>query len=76
MLNSYTLASSRIKIKSLYLTINRRKNLCIPYKAKKKKKIIKKSQKHSFLTQNAQFSTGMHMNQEIWKWLIQKLSKT
>ena len=36
MLNSYAFASSRIKIKSLDSTINKRKNLCIPYTARKK----------------------------------------
>ena len=49
MLNSYTFASSRIKIKNLYSTVNRRKNLCIPYKARKNNIFIKKSQKYSFL---------------------------
>ena len=37
MLNSYTFASFRIKIKSFYSIINNRKNLCIPYTARKKK---------------------------------------
>ena len=51
MLNSYTFASSRIKIKSLDSTIDKRKHLCIPYTARKKNDIfIKKSQKYSFLT--------------------------
>ena len=49
MLNSYTLALPRIKIKSLDSATNKRKkNLCIPYTAREK--IIKKSQKYSFLT--------------------------
>ena len=34
MLNSYTFASFRIKIKSLHVIINKRKNLCIPYTAR------------------------------------------
>ena len=35
MLNSYAFASSRIKIKSLDSTIDKRKHLCIPYTARK-----------------------------------------
>ena len=31
MLNSYTFVLSRIKMKSIFLTINKRKNLCIVY---------------------------------------------
>ena len=50
MLNSYAFASSRIKIKSLNSTINKRKNLCILNTARKKDIFIKKSQKYSFLT--------------------------
>ena len=72
MVNSYTFASSRIKLKSLDPVINKRKKFCIPYTARKNNIFIKKSQKKSFLTLNAQFSTGMHMNQEISKWEIQK----
>ena len=49
MLKSYAFASSRIKIKSLDSTINKRKNLCIPYTARKNDIFIKKSQKLSFL---------------------------
>ena len=36
MLNSYTFVLSRIKIKSVFPTINKSKNLCIPYTARKK----------------------------------------
>ena len=64
MLSSYTFASSRIQIKSLDSTINKRTHLCIPYTARKNDIFIKKSQKYSFLTENAQFSIGMHMNPE------------
>ena len=48
MLNSYVFASFRIKIKSLDSTINKRKNLCIPYTGRKNDIFIKKSQKYSF----------------------------
>ena len=54
MLDSYTFVLSRIKIKSLDLTINKReKNLCIPYTARKKiisyqKKKKKKKKKTAF----------------------------
>ena len=50
MLKSYASASSRIKIKSLDSTINKRKNLCIPYTVRKNDIFIKKSQNYSFLT--------------------------
>ena len=51
MLNSYTFASSRIKINSLDSTINKIfKNPCIPYTSRKNDIFIKKSQKYSFLT--------------------------
>ena len=50
MLNSYTFVLSRIEMKILYSTINERKNLCIPYTARKNNVFIKKSQKYSFLT--------------------------
>ena len=50
MLKSYTFVLSRIKMKSLYSTINKRKNLCIPYTARENDIFIKKSQKYSFLT--------------------------
>ena len=50
MLNSYTFVLSRIKIKSVFSDINKRKNLCIPYTARKNNIFIKKSQKYSFLT--------------------------
>ena len=72
MVNSYTFASSRIKLKNLDPVINKRKIFCIPYTGRKNNIFIKKSQKYSFLTLNAQFSTGMHMNREISKWEIQK----
>ena len=49
MLNSYTFVLSRIKIKNVFSTINKWKNLCIPYTARKNKIFIKKSQKYSFL---------------------------
>ena len=42
MLNSYAFASSRIKIKSLDSTIDKRKHLCIPYTARKNDIFIKK----------------------------------
>ena len=48
MLNSYTFVSFRIKIKSLDSTINKRKNFCIPYTARKNDIFIKKSQKYRF----------------------------
>ena len=48
MLNSYAFASFRIKIKSLDSTINKRKNLCIPYTARKNDIFIKKSQNTGF----------------------------
>ena len=43
MRNSYAFASFRIKIKSLDSTTNKRKNLCIPYTARKNDIFIKKS---------------------------------
>ena len=68
MLNSCKFALSRIKIKSLYSTINKRKeNPCVPYTARKMIS-LKKSQKIQLLWPNAQFSTGIRMNQEIPKW--------
>ena len=48
MLNSYAFASSRIKIKSLDPTTNKRKNLWIPYTARKNDIFIKKSQNSAF----------------------------
>ena len=42
MLNSYAFASSRIKTMSLDSSINKRKNLCIPYTARKSYIFIKK----------------------------------
>ena len=50
MLNSYTFALSRIKIKSLDSTINQRKNLYKSYSASKNNISVKKLQKYSFLT--------------------------
>ena len=47
MLNSYAFASSRIKIKSLDSTINKRKNLCIPYTARKKLIFLSKNHKNT-----------------------------
>ena len=45
MVNRYTFASSRVKLKSLDPVINKRKKFCIPYTARKNNIFIKKSQK-------------------------------
>ena len=75
MLSSYTFASPRIKIESLYSTMNKGKNLCIPYTARKNNIFIKKSQKYSFfdlkcaiLNRYAYESRNMEMiNSEVIK---------
>ena len=56
MHNNYTFALSRIKIRSFDSTINSKKDLFIPYTARKYNIFIKKSQKYSFFNIK-------------WKWL-------
>ena len=48
MLNSYTFVLSRIKIKNVFSTINKRKNLCIPYTAGKNNIFIKNHKNAAF----------------------------
>ena len=65
MLNSYAFVSSRIKIRSLDSTINKEKNLCIPYTARKNDIFIKKSQKFSFFDLKCAILNRYDMNPEI-----------
>ena len=79
MLDSYTFVLSRIKIKSLFPTIHKRKNLCIPYSARKKKNVYQKitkiqlfDLKFAILNRYAYESRNMEMNNSE---VIKKLKK-
>ena len=69
MLNSYTFVLSRIKIKSVFSTINKRKNLCIPHTARKNNYFYQKitkvqlfDLKCAILDRYANESRNMEMN--------------
>ena len=73
MLNSYTYVFSMFKIKGVFSTINKRKNLCIPFTARKKKyqeivKIQLFDLKCAILNRYAYESSNMEMhNSEVIK---------
>ena len=66
MLNSYTFVLSRIKMKSLYSTINKRKKIsALPYTTRKNNIFIKKSQNKQKLLFDLKYAI---LNRYAYEW--------